>query len=141
MPKPRRKFEATSADGKVFKRSSVNRFYTHCVVIHFRESQGADGRVWPAYDRAEWAGSRELAQKNFSAWCGKRGVSKVVFGELNRGPLRAVRRAAPRRISLEPCCLARCILRNRRLCHQRGSIVAGKQTTPDSVRRKQVSRS
>jgi hypothetical protein len=29
-------------------------------------------------------------------------------------------------------------LRNRGVCHQRGSIVAGKQTTPDSVRRKQV---
>jgi hypothetical protein len=27
------------------------------------------------------------------------------------------------------------------LCHQRGSIFAGKQTTPDSVRRKQVNRS
>jgi hypothetical protein len=30
---------------------------------------------------------------------------------------------------------------NFRLCHQRGSIVAGKQTTPDSVRRKQMNRS
>jgi hypothetical protein len=32
-------------------------------------------------------------------------------------------------------------LRNRRVCRQRLTLVAGKQTTPDNVRRKQVNRS
>ncbi len=63
----RNKFEATAADGTVFKRSSANRLYTHCVVIHHPEWRSpADGRTWPAYMTAEWAGSHSLAMDNAS---------------------------------------------------------------------------
>ena len=51
------KFEATDATGKVHKRGSRSRVYSHCVVIHFAAHQPS--RFWPkgvaAYSRAEWA--------------------------------------------------------------------------------------
>jgi hypothetical protein len=64
------KFEATDANGKVHKRSSVSRFYSHCVVIHFaahRPSRFPPKGV-AAYSRAEWAGSRALAERSASRW-------------------------------------------------------------------------
>jgi len=66
----RHKFEATNATGKVYKRSSRSRIYPHCVVIHF--AAHPPSKFWPkgvaAYSRAEWAGSRALAERNASRW-------------------------------------------------------------------------
>lgn len=61
------KHTATAADGKVFKRTSANRVYSHCVVIHIPVATWND-REYPAHDRAEWTSSLALAQKNASAW-------------------------------------------------------------------------
>jgi len=65
----RLKYQALDSRGKVHKRTSTERIYTHCVVIHF-PTQPAKGnfREWPAHDRAEWAGSLELAEKNARSW-------------------------------------------------------------------------
>jgi len=64
------KFEATDATGKVHKRVSRSRVYSHCVVIHF--AAHPPSRFWPkgvaAYSRAEWAGSRALAERSASRW-------------------------------------------------------------------------
>jgi hypothetical protein len=64
------RFEATDATGKVHKRSSRSRVYSHCVVIHF--AAHPPSKFWPkgvaAYSRAEWAGSRVLAERNASRW-------------------------------------------------------------------------
>ena len=64
------KFEATDANGKVHKRSSVSRFYSHCVVIHF--AAHPPNKCWPkgiaACSHAEWAASRALAERNASRW-------------------------------------------------------------------------
>src|SRR5262245_31606515 len=64
------KFEATDATGKVHKRGSTSRVYSHCVVIHF--AAHPPSRFWPkgvtAYSRAEWAGSRALAERSASRW-------------------------------------------------------------------------
>ena len=64
------KFEATDASGKVHKRSSLSHVYSHCVVIHF--AAHPPSRFWPkgvaAYSRAEWEGSRALAERNASRW-------------------------------------------------------------------------
>ena len=46
-----------------------------------------------------------------------------------RGRLRAVRRATPGRISLETLLPGSVHLRNRRVCHQRGTLVYRKRTT------------
>ena len=57
------KFEAVDKNGKLHKRDSVTRFYSHCVVIHF--AAHPPSKFWPkgvtAYNRAEWAGSLALA--------------------------------------------------------------------------------
>jgi hypothetical protein len=64
------KFEATDATGKVHKRSSTSRVYSHCVVIHFPAHPPS--RFWPkgvtAYSRAEWEGSRAVAERSASRW-------------------------------------------------------------------------
>jgi hypothetical protein len=64
------KFEATDATGKVHKRGSTSRLYSHCVVIHF--AAHPPSRFWPkgvtAYSRAEWAGSIALAERSASRW-------------------------------------------------------------------------
>jgi hypothetical protein len=39
------KFEATDATGKVHKRGSTSRVYSHCVVIHFPAHPPS--RFWP----------------------------------------------------------------------------------------------
>src|SRR5262249_22748080 len=50
------KFEAVDKNGKLHKRASVSRFYSHCVVIHF--AGHPPSKFWPkgvtAYSRAEW---------------------------------------------------------------------------------------
>jgi hypothetical protein len=64
------KFEATDATGKVHKRGSRSRVYSHCVVIHF--AAHPPSKSWPkgvaAYSHAEWAGSRALAERTASRW-------------------------------------------------------------------------
>jgi len=64
------KFEAVDKNGKLHKRASVSRVYSHCVVIHF--AAHPPSRFWPkgvtAYSRAQWAGTRELAERKASHW-------------------------------------------------------------------------
>jgi hypothetical protein len=64
------KFEATEATGKVHKRGSRSRVYSHCVVIHF--AAHLPSKSWPkgiaAFSHAEWAGSRGLAERTASRW-------------------------------------------------------------------------
>jgi hypothetical protein len=64
------KFGAVDKNGKLHKRASVSRFYSHCVVIHF--AARAPNKFWPrgveAYSRAQWAGTRELAERSASRW-------------------------------------------------------------------------
>jgi len=64
------KFEAVDKNGKLHKRASVSRFYSHCVVIHF--AAHPPSKFWPkgvtAYSRAEWAGSIALAERSASRW-------------------------------------------------------------------------
>ena len=64
------KFGAVDKNGKLHKRTSVSRFYSHCVVIHF--AAHPPSKFWPkgvtAYSRAEWAGSRTLAERSARRW-------------------------------------------------------------------------
>ena len=64
------KFEAIDATGRSHKRSSMNHVYSHCVVIHFAAHPPSE--FWPkgvaACSHAEWAGSRELAERKASRW-------------------------------------------------------------------------
>jgi hypothetical protein len=64
------KFEAIDATGKVHKRSSVRRVYSHCVVIHF--AAHPPSKLWPigiaACSHAEWEGSRAMAERKASRW-------------------------------------------------------------------------
>jgi hypothetical protein len=58
-------FEATDATGKVYKRSSTSRLYSHCVVIHF--AAHPPSKLWPkgiaACSHAEWVESCALERK------------------------------------------------------------------------------
>ena len=61
------KFEAVDQNGKLHKRASVSRFYSHCVVIHF--AAHPPSKFWSAgFSHAEWAESRALAERNASRW-------------------------------------------------------------------------
>jgi hypothetical protein len=64
------KFAATDATGKVHKRSSASRVYSHCVVIHFFAQPPS--KLWPkgiaTCSHAEWVGSCALAERNASRW-------------------------------------------------------------------------
>jgi len=64
------KLGAVDKNGKLHKRASVSRFYSHCVVIHF--AAHPPSKFWPkgvtAYSRAEWAGSRTLAERSARRW-------------------------------------------------------------------------
>jgi hypothetical protein len=66
----RTKFEAVDKNGKLHKRASVSRIHSHCVVIHF--AAHPPSKFWPkgvaAYSRAEWPGSRALAERRASHW-------------------------------------------------------------------------
>src|SRR5262249_23823588 len=66
----RTKFEAVDKNGKLHKRAGVSRVYSHCVVIHF--AAHPPSKFWPkgvtAYSRAQWAGTRELAERKASHW-------------------------------------------------------------------------
>jgi len=57
------KLEAVDKNGKLHKRTSVSRFYSHCVVIHF--AAHPPSKFWPAGVAAfstEWKGSRAMAE-------------------------------------------------------------------------------
>ena len=64
------KFEAIDASGRVHKRSSARRVYSHCIVIHF--AARPPSKFWPkgvaACSHAEWEASRELAERKASRW-------------------------------------------------------------------------
>jgi hypothetical protein len=66
----RTKFEAVDKNDKLHKRANVSRVYSHCVVIHF--AAHPPSKFWfkgvTAYSRAEWAGSRALAERSASRW-------------------------------------------------------------------------
>ena len=65
----RNKFQATDSRGTVHKRTSENRTYTHCVVVHIpARPKTTHFTAVNAHDRAEWAGSLTLAEKNASGW-------------------------------------------------------------------------
>jgi hypothetical protein len=64
------KFEATDVTGKVHKRASGSRVYSHCVVIHF--AARPPSKFWSngiaACSHAEWEGSRAMAERKASRW-------------------------------------------------------------------------
>jgi hypothetical protein len=64
------KFGAVDKNGKLHKRASVSRVYSHCVVVRF--AAHPPSKFWPrgveAYSRAQWAGTRELAERSASRW-------------------------------------------------------------------------
>ena len=64
------KFEATDANGKVHKRSSMSHIYSHCVVIHF--ATHPPSKFWPkgvaGCTHAEWVGSCALAERTARRW-------------------------------------------------------------------------
>jgi hypothetical protein len=64
------KFEAIDATGKVHKRTSVRRVYSHCVLIHFAAQPPS--QLWsksvPACSHAEWEGSRAMAERKATRW-------------------------------------------------------------------------
>jgi len=65
-------FEATDKSGKVHKRTSQNRVYTHAVI-----------RTWSdGYAKASWAGNRALAQKEAGASTGATSVEIVEAREV-----------------------------------------------------------
>jgi hypothetical protein len=73
------KFEAVDKNGKPHNRASVSRLYSHCVVIHFAAQPPS--KFWPkgivACSHAQWAGSRELAERNASSWRKKPDVEAI----------------------------------------------------------------
>jgi hypothetical protein len=73
------KFEAIDASGKIHKRSSAIRIYSHCVVIHFAAQPPS--KFWPkgivACSHTEWVTSRELAERNASRWRKKPEVEAI----------------------------------------------------------------
>ena len=73
------KFEAVDKNGKPHNRASVSRLYSHCVVIHFAAQPPS--KFWPkgivACSHAEWAASRELAERNASRWRKKPDVEAI----------------------------------------------------------------
>ena len=77
------KFEATDASGKVHKRSSTSRVYSHCLVIHF--APHPPSTLWPkgitACSHAEWVASRALAERKAHRWRKEPCVEAIGFLE------------------------------------------------------------
>jgi hypothetical protein len=73
------KFEATDGTGKVHKRSSMSRVYSHCVLIHF--AAHPPSKFWPkgvaAFSHAEWMESCALAERKASRWRKEPGVEAI----------------------------------------------------------------
>lgn len=80
------KFEATDATGKVHKRSSMSRVYSHCVVIHF--AAHPPSKIWPkgiaACSHTEWEGSRVIAELKASRWRKEPSVETVEILEVTQ---------------------------------------------------------
>jgi hypothetical protein len=80
------KFEATDANGKVHKRSSARRVYSHCVVIHF--AAHPPSKFWPkgvvACSHAEWEGSRAMAERKASRWRKEPSVEAIEILEVRQ---------------------------------------------------------
>lgn len=57
------KYEATDSKGRLHKRGTKNRTYTHCVVAHYAEEtfivNGVEHRLEP---KVSWAGNPALAE-------------------------------------------------------------------------------
>lgn len=68
------KYEATDSRGKVHKRASTHRIYTHCVVAHQGAYEGGINKYGIAFrgsdpvDHVEWAGRLDLAQNVARRW-------------------------------------------------------------------------
>ena len=73
------KFGAVDKNGKLHKRASVSRFYSHCVVIHFAAQPAS--RFWPAgvaaFSHAEWEESPATAERKASRWRKKPDVEAI----------------------------------------------------------------
>jgi hypothetical protein len=82
----RLKFEATDATGKVHKRSSARRVYSHCVVIHFVAHPPS--KFWPkgvaACSHAEWEGSRTMAARKATRWRKEPSVEAIEILEVRQ---------------------------------------------------------
>jgi hypothetical protein len=81
------KHTATDSKGKVHKRTSANRVYSHCVVIHLRAIPPRENsRGWDARSCAEWASTRALAEKNAANWRRKDVEAvEIVEAEITKG--------------------------------------------------------
>ena len=66
----RLKFEVIDGNGRVHKRRSTSRVYSHCLVIHF--AAHLPSNLWPegiaACTHAEWAESLALAERKGNRW-------------------------------------------------------------------------
>ena len=80
------KFEATDATGKVHKRTSARRVYSHCVVIHF--AAHPPSQLWPkgvpACSHAEWEGSHAMAERKATRWRKEPAVEAVEILEVGQ---------------------------------------------------------
>jgi hypothetical protein len=80
------KFEAVDKNGKLHKRGSVSRFYSHCVVIHF--APRPPNKLWPtgvaAYSHAEWVGSRAMAESEATRWRKDQSVEAIEILEVRQ---------------------------------------------------------
>jgi hypothetical protein len=70
QPTKRMKFEAIGVDSTIYRRSSISRLYSHCVVIDFN-GQGPS-KICPEgfkpYSRTEWSSRLGLAERNVARW-------------------------------------------------------------------------
>jgi len=76
------KHEATDAAGKVWKRTSQTRVYSHCVVIHTAALPASERwpNGWPASSKAEWASTLTNAQNNAARWKrGREGIAVEIL--------------------------------------------------------------
>jgi hypothetical protein len=80
------KFEATDANGRVHKRSSLRHIYSHCVVIHYAAQPPSKllPEGIPACSHAEWEQSFALAERKASLWRKKPGVEAVEILEASQ---------------------------------------------------------
>jgi hypothetical protein len=81
------KFEAIDASGRVHKRSSARRVYSHCIVIHFAAQPPSE--FWPrgvaACSHAEWEESRGMAERKASRWRTEPDVEAIEILEARQG--------------------------------------------------------
>lgn len=80
------RYEATDSTGRVWKRTTTHRVYSHAVVIFLREYQDRfrPELTWPAEQRAEWAGRPDLAENVARRYRNGRHVEHVEVLEARR---------------------------------------------------------